>query len=104
MLSSGFQAAGWKVVGPDDKEIGHVTELGNGYFVMSKGLIFSKNLYVPNQYIDHADPTSEHVYLRVGKDVVDTMGWDTPPGVGEDPTGGVDPDSGTSDDSWRMPR
>lgn len=97
-------APGWKVWGSDDREIGAVSELDAGYFVMSKGLVFSKSLYVPYQYVDHEDLDHDRVYLRVRKDVVDTMGWDTPPGVGDDAdAGAVDTGSGTGDDAWRMP-
>ena len=96
---------GWKVRGSDDRDIGEISELGPGYFVMSKGLIFSKTLYVPYQYVDREDPDNDRVYLGVGKDVIDTMGWDTPPGAGDEAgadTTGAGP--GTTDDSWRMPR
>ena len=101
--TTGRVLPGWKVVGSDDREIGQVSDLGPNYLQISKGLILPKTLYVPLQYVDHEDDLDERVFLRVGKDVIDTMGWDTPPGVGDEPDTGIDVASSTSgDDAWRM--
>jgi hypothetical protein len=94
---------GWKVIGSDDKDIGTVSDLGPNYVEISKGLILTKTLYVPYQYIAREDDVNERVYLSLGKDVVEGMGWEQPPGEGD--VAGDEPTSGTSEDSgWRPPR
>lgn len=100
--TTGRVLPGWKVIGSDDKDIGQVSDLGPNYLQVSKGMILPKTLYVPNQYVDREDDAEERVYLRVGKDVVDTMGWDTPPGEGEAPDADVTTGQNPGDDAWRM--
>ncbi len=94
---------GWKVVGSDDKEIGEVKDLGANYLEVSKGLLFPKTLYVPHQYVEREDDADERVYLRVGKDVVDTMGWDQPPGGVNSDDDRIDGGGGSDDNAYRMP-
>ena len=94
---------GWKVVGSDDKEIGQVSDVGTTHLEVSKGLIFAKTLYVPYEFIAREDDVNERVYLSVGKETVDGMGWDQPPGDDRDDPGDAPLDPTIRDDSWRMP-
>ena len=70
---------GWDVIGSDDQKIGEVTEVGSNYVVLTKGLIFPKDLYVPLNTISSVDADASCVYLNVAKDDVDSMGWDQIP-------------------------
>ena len=94
---------GWKVVGSDDRDIGQVSDLGPNYVVVSKGLILTKTLYVPHQYVDREDDLNERVFLRVGKDVVDTMGWDQPPGAADTEDDRNDLGASGGQNEYRMP-
>ena len=70
---------GWDVIGSDDQKIGEVTEVGSNYVVLTKGLIFPKDLYVPLNVISSVDEDAACVYLNVAKDDVDSLGWDQIP-------------------------
>lgn len=110
---------GWKVWGSDDRELGEVSELGDGYIHMTRGLIFGKSIYVPETFVDHVDPADERVYIKIGKDQIDSMGWNQPPGtasgpeaadlrVDGEPDPGAEPDMGgeldAGADTLRFPR
>jgi uncharacterized protein (TIGR02271 family) len=86
---------GWDVIGSDDQKIGEITEVGSNYVVLTKGLIFPKDLYVPMNTISSVDADAACVYLNVAKDDVDSMGWDQIPADDGVATG----DYGTSYDS-----
>jgi hypothetical protein len=94
---------GWKVIGSDDREIGQVADVGPNYVQVNKGLILTKTLYVPSQYIEREDDDNERVILRIGKDVIDGMGWDQPPGDGGSAADDEWPTSTTGDTGWRTP-
>jgi uncharacterized protein (TIGR02271 family) len=67
----------------DGEKIGDVQQVGAGYFVVAKGLIFVKDLYVPFSAVRDVDPKGDSVDLGVRKDDVDGMGWDQPPAEAE---------------------
>ncbi len=50
---------------------------GDGYFVMTKGFFFPKDLYVPLNAITRA--TTDGVYLNLTKDQINNQNWDNPP-------------------------
>lgn len=98
---------GWRVWGSDDREIGQVSELGDDYLGLTKGLIFGKHLYVPDEYVDRVDDEHERVYLKVGKAQVDSMGWSDPPGPSGDAVDDVidlGPGGDADDEAFRLPR
>jgi uncharacterized protein (TIGR02271 family) len=61
------------------EQIGTVSEQDaqGGYFVMQKGWLFPRDLYVPYDAIDHID--TDGVYLTVAKDAISSQQWDNPP-------------------------
>lgn len=92
---------GWDVYGDDDEHLGTVQGLGDGYLLIQKGLIFTKDIYVPMSAVkDAADGV---VRVNVGKDELETMGWDEPPmaaGYGDTDAGAMSSpdDHGSRDD------
>lgn len=69
---------GATVVGSDNQKVGDVAEVGPNYIYVRKGLIFTKDLFIPFGEIQSIDGDGS-VMLNVTKDAVDTMGWDTVP-------------------------
>jgi len=59
-------------------KVGTVEDVGTGYFVITKGLIFQKDIFVPMSAVDSVDPEG-YVRLNVDKDQIDSMGWDDVP-------------------------
>ena len=72
---------GWDVLGSDDQKIGSVSEVGDGFVLVKKGLIFAKDIYVPTEAITATDPMQRTVVLNVPKGAVENMGWSSPPEV-----------------------
>jgi len=77
--SSSQIQTGWDVIGSDDQKIGEITDVGPSYVILTKGLIFPKDLYIPLSEISNVDADAACVYLNVAKDDVDAMGWDQMP-------------------------
>jgi uncharacterized protein (TIGR02271 family) len=61
----------------DGERIGTIEEVGTNYFLVTKGLIFPKDIYVPFTVITAV--TEGEVRLDVSKDQIDDMGWDDVP-------------------------
>ena len=70
---------GAEVVDRDGDKIGTIDEAGANYFIVTKGLIFRKDIYVPFSAIDTADPDQGFVRVNVDKDEIESMGWDEAP-------------------------
>jgi len=68
---------GWDVYGDDDEHLGTVQELGDSYLLLQKGLIFTKDIYVPFSAV--TDASDGIVRVNIGKGELESMGWDTPP-------------------------
>jgi uncharacterized protein (TIGR02271 family) len=79
---------GWAIYGSDDQKIGDVNELGPNYVLVTKGLIFIKDLYIPFDAITNVDPTRQCAFLDVSQNDVESMGWDQIPNEGEARTTG----------------
>ena len=73
---------GWAVYDTNDEKIGDVADVGNGYLLVQKGLIFIKDVYVPMSAVSRTDAGSGAVYVNAQKDSIDSMGWDAPPAEG----------------------
>ena len=71
--------AGWTVAGSDGGKVGDIEEVGPDYLLVTKGLIFKTDLYVPHDAIAEVDPADGRVILSVPKDEVENMGWTEPP-------------------------
>ena len=74
-----FIKVGVEVVDRDGDKIGTIEEEGSNYFIVTKGLIFPKDIYVPLTAIDTTDADQGRVRLNVDKDEIDSFGWDKPP-------------------------
>jgi uncharacterized protein (TIGR02271 family) len=81
--------AGWSAHGSDGDKIGDIEEVGQNYLLVTKGLIFPKDLYIPQSAIRDVDTDQGQVFLNVEKSQVDDMGWNEPPAAGDWAAGGV---------------
>lgn len=70
---------GTPVYDADGNKVGDVSsyQAGDGYFVMTKGFFFPKDLYVPMNAITRA--TTDGVFLNLTKDQIKNQNWDNPP-------------------------
>lgn len=64
--------AGAEVFGSDSEKIGDVADVGANYFLVQKGLIFIKDLYLPMSAI--ARVHEGHLHLNITKREAETMG------------------------------
>ncbi len=69
--------SGWDVYGSDGDKIGDVNEVGSNYVLVTKGLLFTKDVYIPTSTITGIE--HDRVYVNFTKDQVDTLGYDQPP-------------------------
>lgn len=88
---------GWQAVDRTGGKIGTIEEIGANYFVVSKGLIFTKDIYIPVSRVTATDPGEGMVRIDVDKDQLDGMGWDQPP-LGTGMAADTDTAYGTTDD------
>jgi hypothetical protein len=72
-------AVGFEAVDRRGEMIGAIEQVGRRCFLVTKGLIFKKDVYVPFSAIDSVDGGGGWVRLNVDKDQIDTLGWDEPP-------------------------
>jgi len=70
---------GWNVFDRQGEKIGGVNEVQPDYLVLTKGLIFLKDLYVPIDAIETIDATDEQVTLNVQKSDIDETQWGQAP-------------------------
>lgn len=68
---------GWDVFSSDERKIGGVTYVGANYVLVTKGFLFTKDIYIPTSAITGIE--QDRVYVDVSKDQVEDMGWDQPP-------------------------
>jgi len=71
---------GWDVYGSDDEKVGDVSEVRDNYLVVSKGILFPHEHYVPFSAITGIE--HDRVYLNVTKDQIEDQGWDEEPTTG----------------------
>ncbi len=71
--------AGADVYGADDEKIGTIADIGQNYFLVQKGWLFIKDLYLPMSAIARMD--ADRVYLSVTKQEAEMMGRDELPGT-----------------------
>jgi uncharacterized protein (TIGR02271 family) len=82
---------GWTVYDQNGDKVGDVADVGPGYLLIQKGLIFTKDIYVPMNQVRNLDEDRQLVYIDVASGDVDSMGWDQPPAAtsAEGMTGGT---------------
>ena len=73
--------AGADVYGSDNEKIGTIADVGQNYFLVQKGWLFIKDLYLPTSAIAQAD--GNNVYLNLTKHEAEQMGRDDLPSVGD---------------------
>jgi uncharacterized protein (TIGR02271 family) len=96
-------AEGTPVFDVNGDKVGSVAENATrgDYFVVRKGLIFTHDLYIPLNAVARSD--MDGVYLNVGKDQIERLGWDQPPDAATDVTA-RDTTMGTTTDTTAQPR
>lgn len=73
--------AGADVYGSDNAKIGSVADVGQNYFLVQKGWLFIKDLYLPTSTIMQAD--GNNVYLNLTKHEAEQVGRDELPTAGD---------------------
>ncbi len=68
---------GTAVYGSDDKQVGKVDDIQDGYLVLHKGFFFPKDHYIPFSAI--ASHTEDRINLNVTADEATNRDWDTVP-------------------------
>lgn len=69
--------SGWDVYGSDGEKIGDVSDIGANYVLVTKGFLFTKDIYIPMSAISGIE--QDRVYVNASKDQIDNMGWDQAP-------------------------
>ncbi len=69
--------SGWDVYGSDGEKVGTVGDVGSNYLLVTKGFLFTKDIYIPMSAITGIE--QDRAYINVSKDQVENMGWDRPP-------------------------
>jgi uncharacterized protein (TIGR02271 family) len=67
--------AGWDVIDRLGEKIGDVNQVQPDYLVLTKGLIFLKDLYVPLDAVEKVDTGEQTVMLNVRKGDIDESRW-----------------------------
>jgi uncharacterized protein (TIGR02271 family) len=73
---------GWTVVDQLGEKIGDVNDVQSDYLVLTKGLIFLKDIYVPLDAIETVDTSDQTVTLNVRKADIDESRWSQAPTSG----------------------
>jgi len=73
--------SGSDVYGSDNEKIGTVADVGQNYFLVQKGFLFIKDLYLPTRTIARVD--GERVYLNVPKHEAEHMAAEQLPSEGD---------------------
>ena len=73
--------AGAEVYGSDNDKIGTIADVGQNYFLVQKGFLFIKDLYLPTRTIARVD--ADRVYLNVTKREAEDMATEELPAEGD---------------------
>ncbi len=73
--------AGAEVFGSDNEKIGTVADVGSNYFLVQKGFLFIKDLYLPTRLISRTD--ENRIYLSVPKHEAESMASEELPATGD---------------------
>ncbi len=68
---------GTDVYGSDDKKVGEVDDIQDGYLIVRKGFFFPKDHYIPFSAI--SNHTEDRIYLTVTADDATSQQWDNAP-------------------------
>jgi len=72
---------GDEVYGSDNEKIGKVAEVGQGYFLVQKGMFFHKDMYLPTRAMARVD--RGNVYLNVAKHDAENIATERLPAQGD---------------------
>ncbi len=61
------------------EKIGDIQEVDQSYLLVTKGLIFPKDIYIPFSAVTAVNQEDQSVGLNVAKDGIEQLGWDEPP-------------------------
>jgi uncharacterized protein (TIGR02271 family) len=75
---------GWRALDRSGDKIGDIEQVGSNHFLVTKGLLFVKDLYIPFDSVSTVDAEAESVFLDVDKDEIDDLGWTEPPTMSTD--------------------
>jgi uncharacterized protein (TIGR02271 family) len=75
---------GWRALDRSGDKIGDIEQVGSNHFLVTKGLLFVKDLYIPFDSVSTVDPEAESIFLDVDKDEIDDLGWSEPPTMSTD--------------------
>ncbi len=70
-------SSGMDVVGSDGEKVGTISDLRGEYVVVSEGLFFPTDYYIPTSAFSRVDDGT--IYLAVSRDETLNQGWDTEP-------------------------
>jgi hypothetical protein len=70
------------------EKVGDITDVQPDYVLVTKGLFFPKDLYVPRGAIEEVDPADQTVVLNVHKSHIDEAKWSHAPAAGSFQTEG----------------
>jgi uncharacterized protein (TIGR02271 family) len=91
---------GWEVIDDLGEKIGDVQDVQSDYVLITKGLIFPKDLYIPRDAIQRVDQSEERVILNVRKGGIDETQWSEAPVAGSYQGGTMDAGTvGTEDEA-----
>ncbi|MBI2952957.1 MAG: DUF2171 domain-containing protein [Chloroflexi bacterium] len=68
---------GMDIYSSDNHKIGTVDQVFPNYCLVKKGLIFTRDLYIPYTSISRCE--ADKCYLNVTKDNIDSLNWYQPP-------------------------
>ena len=68
---------GWNVYGSDGEKVGNVGEVGSNYLLVQKGLLFTRDFYIPTSAV--ASVGQDEVRLSLASGEIEHQGWDSPP-------------------------
>ncbi len=73
---------GWTVIDRFRDKIGDVTDVQPEYVMVTKGLVFLHDVYIPWDAIGSVDLTDQTVVLNVDKSQIDPAKWSQAPAAG----------------------
>jgi uncharacterized protein (TIGR02271 family) len=80
-MSTNQIMAGADVFGSDNEKIGTVADVGQNYFLVQKGFLFIRDLYLPTRTIARVD--ADRVYLNVPKHEAEQLAAEELPAAGD---------------------
>src|SRR4051794_32242218 len=87
---------GWTLYDVNGQKVGDVQDVGPNYLLVQKGLLFVKDLYIPTSEVTDVDQAAQTASIGVGKDEIESRGWDSPPAESDAWTGSTGTTTGAT--------